>query len=312
MSLDDLCNSSSISATTQAKIINDIWPRSSTTRLQKDDLDWNAFFSYYTDACTHTLHDHGQHISIRTHRDVCAIAQQLAASRSKEEIKEGLRTQLTDRARAREDEDRMLEGSVNLAARILAMMDFGTLEMGFSGRSQIAWADESLKCRVHSYFNVSPDCSAEGLRLEGTFTARNIEHIAGIEVAWTNNLADHLKLVEDDKKVRIFHHASFLKWQQSQIFPDGLIEETLATLALLVPQSDPKTQKWIRPLTKSAENSFCLDKYLLKCGQLRTDNRQFENFRFWHDRLVILKKVFDHSRPKTLSQWWHDRRNGVQ
>ncbi len=27
---------------------------------------------------------------------------------------------------------------------------------------------------------------------------------------------------------------------------------------------------------------------------------------------MVLKQVYDESTPKTLSQWWHDRRNGVQ
>jgi len=29
---------------------------------------------------------------------------------------------------------------------------------------------------------------------------------------------------------------------------------------------------------------------------------------FWRDWLVILKQTFDDATPKTLSQWWHDRR----
>jgi hypothetical protein len=32
----------------------------------------------------------------------------------------------------------------------------------------------------------------------------------------------------------------------STTFPDGLIEETLRTLALLFPQSDPATNDWYR------------------------------------------------------------------
>jgi hypothetical protein len=51
---------------------------------------------------------------------------------------------------------------------------------------------------------------------------------------------------------------------------------------------------------------------LLKCGSLRLDDRQFEKFHFWHDRLVILKQAFDDSRPTGLTQWWFDRRNVVQ
>jgi hypothetical protein len=45
---------------------------------------------------------------------------------------------------------------------------------------------------------------------------------------------------------------------------------------------------------------------------LRTRQRRLENFVFWRDRLVILKQAFDEAQPKALSQWWYDRRNGVQ
>jgi hypothetical protein len=37
-----------------------------------------------------------------------------------------------------------------------------------------------------------------------------------------------------------------------------------------------------------------------------------ENFHFWHDRLIILKQIFDEAEPDTLTQWWHDRRKRVQ
>jgi hypothetical protein len=94
----------------------------------------------------------------------------------------------------------------------------------------------------------------------------------------------------------------------SQLFPLGLIEETLRTIALLFPQDDGQTEKWFRKL----QNSRDVDKLLLRCGSLRLDDRQIEKFHFWHDRLVILKQAFDESRPAKLSQWWIDRRNGVQ
>jgi hypothetical protein len=94
----------------------------------------------------------------------------------------------------------------------------------------------------------------------------------------------------------------------SQLFPLGLVEETLRTIALLFPQNDNDTKEWFRKLS----NSQCLDKTLLKCGSLRLDDRQFEKFYYWHDRLVMLKQAFDESRPTGMKQWWFDRRNGVQ
>jgi hypothetical protein len=91
--------------------------------------------------------------------------------------------------------------------------------------------------------------------------------------------------------------------------PEGLAEETLRTLALLVP-SKPWTRAWITK--QAAFKNHLLDHQILHCGPLTTDNRRIEHFKFWGDRLVTLKQVFDEARPRTLAQWWHDRRNGVQ
>lgn len=55
-----------------------------------------------------------------------------------------------------------------------------------------------------------------------------------------------------------------------------------------------------------------LDRRAVKLPNLRTDDRQIENFHFWRERLVILKQVFDETEPSTLSQWWYDRRKGPQ
>jgi hypothetical protein len=59
-------------------------------------------------------------------------------------------------------------------------------------------------------------------------------------------------------------------------------------------------------------SSLNIDPGAIECGHLKTDDRQIERFVYWHDRLVTLKQVFNEAQPKNLSQWWHDRRNGVQ
>ena len=96
--------------------------------------------------------------------------------------------------------------------------------------------------------------------------------------------------------------------RSSNIYPNGLAEETLRTLSIMFPQHDKQTRKWL----KRHPESYRIDKTLPKCDPLRLDDRQIEKFRFWHDRLIILKQAFDQSRPATISQWWYDRRNGVQ
>jgi hypothetical protein len=47
-------------------------------------------------------------------------------------------------------------------------------------------------------------------------------------------------------------------------------------------------------------------------GQLKPHDRQLAHFKYWHDRLVIIKQHFDDSRPKTIKQWWYDDRKRVQ
>ena len=49
---------------------------------------------------------------------------------------------------------------------------------------------------------------------------------------------------------------------------------------------------------------------MIQCGKLRARDRQIDTFKFWRDRIVILKQVFDESTPVSPSQWWHDKRNG--
>jgi hypothetical protein len=89
------------------------------------------------------------------------------------------------------------------------------------------------------------------------------------------------------------------------------VEETLRTLALLFPSNPIQDKDLCKWYSKKAIQSN-LDLGLLHCGRLKTADRRIERFSYWHDRLVTLKQVFDEATPKTMSQWWYDRRNGVQ
>ncbi|KAI0167562.1 hypothetical protein BJ166DRAFT_237712 [Pestalotiopsis sp. NC0098] len=135
----------------------------------------------------------------------------------------------------------------------------------------------------------------------------NIERFAGFEVRLTTNLKDHLLVREDTKTVTIFHHAAFLQHQRdlTTIFPTGFVEETLQTISLLFPRGDKKVERWYRRKGSSDE----LDMAAFKCGAVV---RHIDKYRFWRDRLVQLKEAFDDTRPRTVTQWWNDRRDGVQ
>ncbi|KAJ5657644.1 uncharacterized protein N7484_001293 [Penicillium longicatenatum] len=93
--------------------------------------------------------------------------------------------------------------------------------------------------------------------------------------------------------------------KQQSIFPPGLVDETLATLALLFPQGDKETEKWYRRQDGPEE----LDENVLQCGKM---DKPIGDYKYWHHRLVILKSEFDNSRPSNLKQWWNDRRDVSQ
>ncbi|OJJ37968.1 hypothetical protein ASPWEDRAFT_472858 [Aspergillus wentii DTO 134E9] len=177
-----------------------------------------------------------------------------------------------------------------------------------NGNECMSWTDGTIETAIHQYFSHPPKLDDTSITLEKSFTAYNLESFTGIAIHWTDNIADHLRLVEDDKKVVIFHHVTFLECQRTSLFPPGLVNETLRTISLLFPQCDDKNRKWFKKRHFSSE----IDVRLLRCGYLNHRAREIDQFHFWKDRLIILKEKFDHAHPQTISQWWRDRRNRVQ
>lgn len=90
------------------------------------------------------------------------------------------------------------------------------------------------------------------------------------------------------------------------------MEETLQTLALLFPRGDKQVSQWLRDQLKMERLLNRVDSETASGRRLKATERQITKFHYWHDRIVILKQAFDESQPKTLRQWWNDRRNPVQ
>ncbi|GFF97339.1 conserved hypothetical protein [Aspergillus lentulus] len=183
------------------------------------------------------------------------------------------------------------------------MLDVGEFENAYSGRKKLLWAQGSLQDFVRETLSEAVSLENNGTKLDGAFKVCNMVRIAGFHVEPTSNLCNHLRLTDVNKTVEIFHHASFLTaHRHNSIFPPGLVDETLATLALLFPQGDKETEKWYKKQDGPEE----LDENILRCGKV---DRQIRDYKYWHDRLMILKTEFDESRPSTIRQWWNDRRD---
>jgi hypothetical protein len=51
---------------------------------------------------------------------------------------------------------------------------------------------------------------------------------------------------------------------------------------------------------------------IAKCGQLSSEDHQIGKFEYWYDRVVVLKQPFDDAEPRSLLQWWCNRRRLAQ
>ncbi|KAK0511994.1 hypothetical protein JMJ35_005122 [Cladonia borealis] len=289
--LDTRLSPMSIKPPLQQAIIQQIFQSNHSTNLDAYFRDW---FEEQCDAAT------GQ-VSVQTHREILRIVSFLQANLSRGEIVTKLHVQCGD-------ED-LVAASIDLAARIWLTLSIGTLPNSLSPGTSVAWNDGCLSSTVHSVWSL-PQLS-DSIKLPKSFHAANIEKIAGIKIEWTSNLADHLRLEDDDTRVLIYHQLSFLeihKEDRRSIFPDGLIEETICTMGLLIPSADKTSRNWFHKKQKE----LGLDPKAGTYGPLNAAKRQIEHFKYWRDRLTVLKQTFDESEPKTISLWWYDDRKKVQ
>jgi hypothetical protein len=92
------------------------------------------------------------------------------------------------------------------------MMKVGHFTAYFSAYKTLAWEQGlSLRQFVSKTFEPRDALINERVKLDRIFTAKNIGRIAGMKVVWTENLADHLRVLDEDTDVAIFHHAAFLE-----------------------------------------------------------------------------------------------------
>ena len=93
--------------------------------------------------------------------------------------------------------------------------------------------------------------------------------------------------------------AALIMELRSPIFPHGLIEETMDTLALLFPEADRKTKRWLSTKRRANPTQTPIDSILSKCGRFRPghSSRRLERFKFWRDRLVLLGEAVEDATP---------------
>ncbi|KAH6603107.1 hypothetical protein Trco_008531 [Trichoderma cornu-damae] len=267
-----------ISASVQERLLEALWEASD------HHASMSPYFEYYSKRIQRLRLDGCDEFCAGSHSDIASISRRILSGAARDGIFQEMANGSNAVSSASD-----IDHAIDMCASLLVMteIELNGSPAGLSGLTAVPWKRGSLNDALACYFCPQKTLQADRSKLGKVFTARNLGRIGGIEIRWTTNLADHLRLVDDDQAVFVFH------------------SETLDTLALLFPSSDGDTTNWLRGLTK-------VDPRLARCGSLRTRERRLENFNYWHDRLVILKQAFDESSPRNISQWWFDRRNGVQ
>jgi hypothetical protein len=198
---------------TEAKrsIVNNLWDQSYESHdFAQIASRTDSYFCYYQTQCE--LVRHGNDCSARSHLDIIKMVQLLQAqTATREDIKSSLRSKLP-KPEADDVED-VLNNSVDLALRLWLMVNVGGFRRILMPGRSLHWTDGYLRNFLISKFSLQKVLK-EHVKLEKLFTAYNLARIAGIEIVWTSNLADHLRMQDDDTRVAIFHHAFFLENRQ--------------------------------------------------------------------------------------------------
>lgn len=216
-----------ISPEAKSTLLSSLWgPNLPSRGIQSAAVDTNPFFEYYSQQCdifsveqsTIEAPGNATQLGISTHHDLVGMIEHIRTTardrkhtvHDLQRLQPGYDPEAKALSYGSDNEDQIVNNSMDWAARILTMMEIGRPRCAFSVRKPLLWDTGSLREFVANHFN--PEAKEAGhVRLQKIFHARNLERLAGIQIEWTNNLADHLTLKDDDTKVLIFHHATFLE-----------------------------------------------------------------------------------------------------
>lgn len=310
--LGHICSSTPTAV--KIRVADALWSADQNTRYVPPS-DIEPYFQYYAIQCKSMYHALGGSLLFPSHDGIIEMGKDLKEEGlTRDELYQRL-DQRYPKVPCNDHHDRadIINGAIDLVARLLLMVDVGkSTPRMWTGREHRVWEQGTIRDFVVTIFPEQRLSRDDGIQLDENFNAHNLYTIGGFKVELTNNLLDHLAVTNfaGERTVMIFHHASFLKNQESSsLFPEGFIDETLQTLALLFPQNDwhEDTNLWYRRnLAPKVEDA---DEGVLSVPQSSTV-LEIGGYRYWHDRLVRLKLKYDQAKPRTLRQWWNDRREG--
>lgn len=218
----------SLSESCKLAIVKGFWLAPSAS-VDWSKIPFDTYFEYFEDQCRLSLHNWDRYdISNLNFSHVVMIANLIQQGKTRVDIEAQLKSD-TDGAC-----QELCSEIIDLTVRVLLMIQIGGFRnVLMPGQETLAWGDGPLSNSLNSHFS-RDNVLKDSVDLDKTFTARNVERIAGIRIVWTSNLLDHLRMGDNDTSVALFHHASFLNfqkhWYVAHNFTEFMVKPMLASL----------------------------------------------------------------------------------
>ncbi|KAF5537115.1 hypothetical protein FPHYL_12805 [Fusarium phyllophilum] len=113
------------------------------------------------------------------------------------------------------------QDALNLVTRLILMIEVGSLEKASGFMHQTGprplplWDEDYLDSLTGKLFPISSQQTCRGMAMTPELSAWSLENVAGIKIEFTDNLADHLRLTNNNTQLYIFHHVAFLEAQRN-------------------------------------------------------------------------------------------------
>jgi hypothetical protein len=189
-----------------SKILNCIWPDFGT---QLNTTDWKQYSIYFKTQCGIALKDQGKHVLARTLEDIALVRSLLARQITREELNSRMKT---DFPTQKPCEPKIIDNTIDLVARLCLMINVRSCEFSDTRQTPLHWNKGSLQSFLAEHFCQPHVLPYRDISLNHQFTAENLVKIAGFRIKWTDNLADHLKIIDEiGLVVLVFKHVFFLE-----------------------------------------------------------------------------------------------------
>jgi hypothetical protein len=205
----------------KSQLLSKLWSKAiSEEAIRTGAVDADAYLEYYIQQCgvylseqkCWSLPKNDGKFFMATHQDIIDMAEKVVSGHKDRQdiiIKEMMSHPISGPLKNCQC-DEVLGATIDWAARLVTMLEIGRLQSAHQSPLHPTWDQQSLKDYIASVF-VPGRLDIGHVRLEESFNVQSLQRLANLEIVWTNDLMSHLSLRDDDKKVLIFHHVSFLE-----------------------------------------------------------------------------------------------------